>query len=66
MLKVEAHEPFQEAIYKCVNDLGFPSSTVEKPILHMMMETAISLGHHLLSHDVTLRNKAIMEMQIQL
>ena len=65
LLKAEACDQIQGTIYKCINDLGFPSSTVEKPIFHMMMETAISLGHQISSCDVALGTKAVTDMQLQ-
>ena len=37
--KIGAGKAVEWAIYKCINDLGFPSSTVEKPIFHAFMET---------------------------
>ena len=34
-----ARKAVQQAIYECINDLGFPSSTVEKPIFCALLET---------------------------
>ena len=34
-----AQKAIQRVIYECINDLGFPSSTVEKPVFHAVLET---------------------------
>ena len=36
MTKAGARKAVQRAIYECINDLGFPSSTVEKPVFRAL------------------------------
>ena len=37
-----AQKAVQQVIHECINDLGFPSSTVEKPVFCALLETV----HH--------------------
>ena len=61
----EAKIKFQTAVYRCVNDLGFPASTVEKPIFRDMLKMTMSMASKLSSKDINMSNKAVMELRIQ-
>ena len=45
--KTMARQEAKEAIYDCVNDLGFPSDTVEKPKWRNMLNTIHQNAPHL-------------------
>ena len=63
--KVRARKAVQRAIYECINDLGFPSSTVEKPVLHALLE-AICRNTKLISNkDFEISNKLLSSIRLQ-
>ena len=63
--KAGARKAAQRAIYECINDLGFPSSMVEKPIFHAFLET-VRLNAKLISNkDFEISNKLLSSICVQ-
>ena len=64
--KVRARKAIQWAIYECINDLGFPSSTVEKPVFHALLETVRRNAKLLSNKDFEISNKLLSSIRLQL
>jgi hypothetical protein len=54
----------KESIYRCVNDLGFPNSTVEHPLFRDMLVCVKRNAQVLQTSDLCLSNKAINAMRL--
>lgn len=54
----------KESIYRCVNDLNFPNSTVEKPVFREMLYTVKQYATSLQPTDLQLSNKAIIGLRV--
>ena len=63
--KVRAQKSIQWAIYKCINDLGFPSSTVEKPVFRALLETVHHNAKLISNKDFELSNKLLSSICLQ-
>ena len=63
--KVGARKAVQRAIYKCINDLGFPSSTVEKPMFHALLETVCRNAKLTSNKDFEISNKLLSSIHLQ-
>ena len=63
--KVGAQKVVQWAIYECINDLGFPSSTVEKPVFCALLETVRSNAKLISSKDFEISNKLLSSICLQ-
>ena len=63
--KVRARKAIQQAIYECINDLGFPSSTVEKPVFHALLETVHCNAKLISSKDLEISNKLLSSIHLQ-
>ena len=57
--KVGARKAIQRAIYECINDLGFPSSTVEKPVFRALLETVRRNAKLISNKDFEISNKLL-------
>ena len=64
--KVRAQKAVQQAIYECINDLGFPSSTVEKPVFHALLETVHQNAKLISNKDFEISNKLLSSIRLQL
>jgi hypothetical protein len=62
---LEAKVAVRNAIFRCVNDLGFPATTVEKPAFREMLRHVFDNAQVLNMKDVELSNKAITRMRIE-
>ena len=63
--KVGARKVIQRAIYECINDLGFPSSTVEKPIFCALLETVRHNAKLISNKDFEISNKLLSSIRLQ-
>ena len=63
--KVGARKAVQRAIYECINDLGFPSSTVEKPIFRALLETVRCNAKLISNKDFEISNKLLSSICLQ-
>ena len=63
--KVGAQKAIQQAIYKCINDLGFPSSTVEKPVFRALLETVCRNAKLISNKDFEISNKLLSSICLQ-
>ena len=63
--KVGARKAVEWAIYKCINDLGFPSSTVEKPVFHALLETVRQNAKLISNNDFEISNKLLSSIHLQ-
>ena len=63
--KVRARKAVQRAIYECINDLGFPSSTVEKPVFHSLLETVHRNAKLISNKDFEISNKLLSSIRLQ-
>ena len=63
--KVGAQKAIQRAIYECINDLGFPSSTVEKPIFCALLETIRRNAKPISNKDFEISNKLLSTIHLQ-
>ena len=63
--KVGARKAIQWAIYECINDLGFPSSTVEKPVFHALLETVCHNAKLISNKDFEISNKLLSSIHLQ-
>ena len=63
--KVRAQKAIQQAIYKCINDLGFPSSTVEKPVFCALLETVHRNAKLISNKDFEISNKLLSSIRLQ-
>ena len=57
--KAGARKAVQRAIYECINDLGFPSSTVEKPVFRALLETIRRNAKLISNKDFEISNKLL-------
>ena len=57
--------PLEWAIYKCINDLGFPSSTVENPVFHALLETVRQNAKLISNNDFKISNKLLSSIRLQ-
>ena len=63
--KVGARKAVQWAIYKCINDLGFPPSTVEKPVFCALLETIRCNAKLISNKDFEISNKLLSSIRLQ-
>ena len=63
--KAGAQKAVQQAIYECINNLGFPSSTVEKPIFRALLETVCHNATLISSKDFEISNKLLPYFRLQ-
>ena len=63
--KAGARKAVQRAIYECINDLGFPSSTVEKPVFRALLETIHRNAKLISSKDFEISNKLLSSICLQ-
>ena len=63
--KVGARKAIEWAIYKCINDLGFPSSTVEKPVFSALLETVRQNAKLIPNNDFEISNKLLSSIRLQ-
>ena len=63
--KTGARKAVQRAIYECINDLGFPSSTVEKPVFRALLETVRRNAKLISSKDFEISNKLLSSICLQ-
>ena len=63
--KVGAQKAIQRAIYKCINDLAFPSSTVEKPVFRALLETVRHNAKLISNKDFEISNKLLSSIRLQ-
>ena len=64
--KVGAQKAVQRAIYECINNLGFPSSTVEKPVFRALLETICHNAKLISDKDFEISNKLLSSIHLQL
>ena len=64
--KVRARKAIQQAIYECINDLGFLSSTVEKPVFCALLETFRRNTKLISNKDFEISNKLLSSICLQL
>ena len=64
--KVRAQKAIQWAMYECINDLGFPSSTVEKPVFCALLETFRRNAKLISNKDFEISNKLLSSICLQL
>ena len=64
--KVGARKAVQRAIYECINDLGFPSSTVKKPVFRALLETVRCNAKLISNKDFEISNKLLSSIHLQL
>ena len=63
--KARARKAVQRAIYECINDLGFPSSTVEKPVFRALLETVRRNAKLISNKDFEISNKLLSSIHLQ-
>ena len=63
--KVGARKAVQRAIYECINDLGFPSSTVEKPVFCALLETICRNAKLISNKDFEISNRLLSSIRLQ-
>ena len=63
--KVGARKVVQWAIYECIDDLGFPSSTVEKPVFCALLETVCHNAKLISNKDFEISNKLLSSICLQ-
>ena len=63
--KAGARKAVQRAIYECINDLGFPSSTVEKPVFRALLETVRRNAKLISNKDFEISNKLLSSIRLQ-
>ena len=63
--KVGARKAIKWAIYKCINDLCFPSLTVEKPVFHTLLETVPQNAKLISNNDSEISNKLLSSIRLQ-
>ena len=63
--KVGAQNAIAWAIYECINYLGFPSSTVEKPVFHALLETVCQNAKLISNNDFEISNKLLSSIRLQ-
>ena len=63
--KGRARKAVEWAIYKYFNDLGFPSSTVEKPVFRALLETVRQNAKLISNNDFEISNKLLSSIHLQ-
>ena len=63
--KARARKAIQWAIYECINNLGFPSSTVEKPVFRALLETVHHNAKLISNKDFEISNKLLSSIRQQ-
>ena len=63
--KVGAQNAVHRVIYKCINNLGFPSSTAEKPVFHALLETVRHNAKLISTKDLEISNKLLSSICLQ-
>ena len=63
--KVRVRKAVQWAIYKCINNLGFPSSTVEKPVFCALLETVCHNAKLISTKYLEISNKLLLSICLQ-
>ena len=63
--KVGAPEAVKQAIYEYINNLGFPSSTVEKPVFCALLETVRHSAKPNSNKDFEISNKLLSSIRLQ-
>ena len=63
--KAGGRKAVQRAIYECINDLGFPSSTVEKPVFCALLETIHHNAKLISNKDFEISNKLLSSICLQ-
>ena len=63
--KVGARKAVQWAIYECINNLGFPSSTVEKPVFWALLEIVRHITKLISNKDFEISNKLLPSICLQ-
>ena len=63
--KAESHGQVHKAIYECVNDLGFPASTVERPVFCNLLDCVRRNASNLSSTDFDVSNKFLTQLHVK-
>ena len=63
--KAESRNQVHKAIYECVNDLGFPASTVERPVFRNLLECVRRNASNLSSSDFDVSNKFLTQLRVK-
>ena len=63
--KAESHGQVHKAIYECVNDLGFPASTVERPVFRNLLDCVQRNASNLSSTDFDVSNKFLSQLHVK-
>ena len=62
--KVGARKSIQRVIYKCINNLGFPSCTLEKPVFCALLETVHRNAKLISTKDLGISNKLLSSIHL--
>ena len=62
--RVDAKKAVRDAIFCCVNDLGFPASTVERPAFREMIRQLHTHATVIQPRDIVMSNQAIETMRV--
>ena len=63
--KAESHGQVHKVIYECADDLGFPASTVERPVFHNLMDCVWRNASNLSSTDFDVSNKFLTQLHVK-
>ena len=63
--KAESCGQVHKAIYECVNDLGFPASTVERPVFHNLLDCVWRNASNLSSTEFDVSNKFLTQLCVK-
>ena len=63
--KAESCGQDHKAIYNCVNDLGFPASTVEQPVLRNLLDCVWRNASNVSLTDFDVSNKYFIELRVK-
>ena len=63
--KAESRGQVHKAIYKCVNDLGFPASTVERPDFRNLLDCVRRNASNLSSTNFDVSNKFLTQLRVK-
>ena len=63
--KAESRGQVHKAIYECVDDLGFPASTVERPVFRNLLDCVRRNASNLSSTNFEVSNKFLTQLRVK-
>lgn len=62
--KMEARSLVKSSIYKCVNDLGFPAATVEKPVFRNLLQCVYENAQLINPRDLVMSTRTLTRVRV--